>query len=369
MILVLNTGSSSIKFQLFADNADLTLLIKGAIVNLGTNPLLRTETLASANTPQATDQTPLPIDCTHQEALNLLLQWINTHATQGIIHTVAHRVVHGGTQFTQSCVVTEAILTELNKLCPLAPLHQANNLAGIRFVQQSLPNAKQIACFDTAFHAHHEPLFTEYALPKTLRTQGVRRFGFHGLSYEWIVHQLQVTLHPLAHKRLVIAHLGNGASLCATHHGKSIDTTMGLTALDGLPMGTRCGGLDPGAVLYVIRDLGYSLEATEALLYNESGLKGLSNWTNDVSLLQGSALPDAQFALDYFCLKTAQYIAMMAVSLGGLDGLIFTGGIGENAQPIRENLLHRLHFLAPFTPFVIATNEERMMAIHAQKTV
>jgi acetate kinase len=367
VILVLNTGSSSVKFQLFAKprNQPVLKLAKGCIQDLGTQPCFITNLEAAQQANSRHQTIELPIDCNHETAIRFVIEWIHQHPQHWNITEVAHRVVHGGEQFKQSVIVTPEIMNTLEALCPLAPYHQPHNLMGIQIIAELMPQITQIACFDTAFHSHHTRLMTEYALPKTIRELGVRRYGFHGLSYQWIVHHLRDTQHPLANQRLVVAHLGNGASLCAIHQGISIDTTMGLTALDGLPMGSRCGSLDPGAIFYMEHHLNLSTTTIENLLYNESGLRGLSNWTNDVKLLQQSHEPDAQFALDYFCMKTAQYTAMMAVSLGGIDGLIFTAGIGENSVIIRDKIIQHLAFLKPFTTWIIPADEEKMMALEA----
>jgi acetate kinase len=236
----------------------------------------------------------------------------------------------------------------------------------IDIISKINPDILQIACFDTAFHADHDPLFTSYALPEKWRDKGIRHYGFHGLSYEWIAYALRRDEHVLATGRIIAAHLGNGASLCAMHNGVSIDTTTGMTALDGLPMGTRCGNLDPGAVIYIIRDLNLSPDEVEHILYSESGLLGLSGSTNNVKELQESADKNAQFALDYFSLKVAQFMGAMAVALGGVDGVIFTGGIGEHSAFVRDKILARIAFMKPFEVRVIPANEERMMAMQAR---
>lgn len=361
VLLIINSGSSSVKFQVFAYTPELDSLARGKMANLGNDP----EFTAINETKTESKCTELlSRDCDHELAIQFILQWINQQNQNWSIKAVAHRVVHGGELFTQSVFITPKIMKQLKELDPLAPLHQPHNLAAIDILHRIDPTLPQIACFDTAFHSRHAPLFSTYALPLYLRKQGIRRYGFHGLSYEWIAHCLKEHSN-LAEGRVITAHLGNGASLCAMHNGISIDTTMGLTALDGLPMGTRCGSLDPGAITYMIRELGLSSYEVEQILYNESGLLGLSGLTNDVKALQSSSEESAQFAMDYFCLKTAQFIAMMAVSLGGVDGLVFTGGIGENSETIRENILSRLGCLPPFSVLVIPANEEKMMAIHA----
>lgn len=360
-ILVINIGSSSVKFQVFSRQPVLQLLARGKVNDLGSTPLF---TAMDETQNKQVDKTELPADYTHEKALHFILHWIEAQNQNWQVGTVAHRIVHGGKYFKTSVRITPEITAQLRKLCPLAPLHQPLNLAGVEMMSTLRPDVVQIACFDTAFHANHGPLFTEYALSKKMRDQGIRRYGFHGLSYEWIAYALHQNEPELARGRVIAAHLGNGASLCAMHKGISIDTTMGMTALDGLPMGTRCGNLDPGAVIYMIRELGLSPEETESILYHESGLKGLSDWTHDVRLLQDSNKPKARFALDYFCMRAAQLMGMMAVALGGVDGIVFTGGIGENSSLIRDTILCRLDFLRPFEARIIQANEEQMMAMH-----
>lgn len=360
-LLIINSGSSSVKFQVFSNTETLDLLAKGKIINIGGEPSFTAvnETLEHQRT-----LITLEKDMTYEQAIHLILDWISQQQQSWEIHAVAHRVVHGGEYFTQSVLVTPQIISQLETLNSLAPLHQPHNLAAIKIIGRIKPELPQIACFDTAFHAQHTPLFTTCALPEYLRQQGIRRYGFHGLSYEWISLALKKDYPDLANNRIIIAHLGNGASLCAINRGISIDTTMSLTALDGLPMGTRCGSLDPGAVIYMMRELNLPPDKVEEILYNESGLLGLSGKTNNVLELQSSPDKNAQFALEYFCLKTAQFIGMMAISLGGVDGIVFTGGIGENSEPIRANILKRIECLHPFSVIVIPANEEKMMAMH-----
>jgi len=356
-ILVINAGSSSVKFSLFDKGTDLKLLANGQVADIGGKPRFST----------GNDRQALPPGSTHEEALRFILEWIEKQNHPALTIAV-HRVVHGGALFTKPVQITSEILKQLHGLEALAPLHQPHNLAAIEILTKLKPGLPQIACFDTAFHAGHEPLFKVYALPQSLIDKGIQRYGFHGLSYEWIARVLKGEHPQLAKGRVIVAHLGNGASLCAMKNGVSIDTTMGMTALEGLPMGTRCGNLDPGAVIYMIRDLGLLPDKAEHILYNDSGLKGLSGLTNDVKTLQASNDPKAAFALDYFSLKTAQLMGSMAVALGGVDGIVFTGGIGENATTVREIILNRLAFLKPYEMLVIPANEERMMAMHAVGT-
>lgn len=349
VILVLNAGSSSLKFRVYATDDTLTELADGRVTGIGTKAEF------SANSGTAPD---LPATATQADALAAVLAWLGERP----LAAVGHRIVHGGAAFTQAVKLDERIMAELARLNPLAPLHQPHNLAAVRAVTDHAPNVPQVGCFDTAFHAGHDPLFSTYAIPVSLRKQGVRRYGFHGLSYEWIAS------HPEhVQGRVVAAHLGNGASLCAMRDGKSIDTTMGMTALDGLPMGTRCGAIDPGVVLYMQRELGMNAEETERVLSYESGLLGLSGISNDVRALSESPAPEAAFALEYFATMTAQHIARMVVAIGGLDKLIFTGGIGENSATIREAIAEKLTFLPPFAVATIAANEEKMIAQHTRK--
>ncbi|HUY68555.1 MAG TPA: acetate/propionate family kinase [Alphaproteobacteria bacterium] len=359
-ILALNAGSSSVKFSLFVRGNDLPLVAHGAVTGIGGAPEFCAGDKGGA---PATEK--LAQSATQEDGLRAIIDWVHGHESGWQIAAVAHRIVHGGTEFTGPVRIDADVLQRLKKLISLAPLHQPHNLAAVEIAEHFLPNVPQIACFDTAFHVKHDPLFSSFALPQDLRDKGVRRYGFHGLSYEWIAETLRRAHPDLAKDRVVVAHLGNGASLCAMQNGRSIDTTMGMTALDGLPMGTRCGALDAGAVIYMIRDLGLAADELEHVLYEKSGLKGLSGLSNDVKTLLESPDPKAKFALDYFVLKTAQYMAMMVVSMGGTDGIVFTGGIGENAGPVREAVVKRLAVLGQPPILVIPANEERMMAMQS----
>lgn len=275
---------------------------------------------------------------------------------------IVHRIVHGGDKFIRPTLLTNDVLLELEEFSPFAPLHQPHNLNGVRTLQNLFPDVPQYGCFDTAFHAGHDKLHSTFAIPKLLRDKRLRRYGFHGLSYDWMSRQVQA-------KRMVAAHLGSGASLCAMLNGKSVDSTMGLTALDGLPMSTRSGSIDAGLILYLSKNLKYSTEQIEHILYSESGMLGLSGVSSDFKTLIESSDPCAKFAIDFFVFKTAQHIAMMVVSLGGLDKLVFTGGVGENAEPIRQKIINKLSFLPSFEIVIIPTNEEKMMAIQVQEAL
>lgn len=360
-LLVLNTGSSSLKFQVLTLSG-LEVLIAGKLTAIGgaTRLAFRMGTAGS----KSDDARPC---ADHAEALHCVIALIDQHDDGWRLRAIVHRIVHGGRDFTEPVIVTPAIVAALEALTPLAPLHQPHNLAGLAAAHTLAPDAVNIACFDTAFHAGHDALIHSFALPGHLRRAGVRRYGFHGLSYEWIATALAQTRPDLAQGRIVAAHLGNGASLCAMESGRSIDTTMGMTALDGLTMGTRSGAIDAGAVTYMMRQFGYDPLGMDRVLYEQSGLQGLSGISNDVATLLASDDPQAAFALDYFVLKVAQFASVMAVSMGGVDALVFTGGIGENAAVLRGRIMKRLDFLGDIETLVIPADEERMMAIHARR--
>jgi acetate kinase len=361
-LLTINTGSSSIKFVLFSLQSDSPFLAGGKVSGIGSTPVF-----SAHRKKVSAPKESLPLHVSHDHAIDIILQWlIKNREADWKLAGVVHRIVHGGPKYTQPVKITPEVLDYLRTLNPLAPLHQPHNLTGVDIFMRKKADLPQFGCFDTAFHAHHLPIFQTMAIPEKFRSQGVRRYGFHGLSYEWISKYIRKEYPHLSQKRVVIAHLGNGASLCALKDGVSVDTTMGMTALEGLPMGTRCGSIDPGALLYMQREFGLSTDQLEQILYKESGLKGLSGLTNDVQELLQSSKPDAHFALDYFALKTAQFIASMAVSIGGLDALIFTGGIGENEEAVRTNILNHLRFMPAYETHIIPTNEERCMAQEIQ---
>lgn len=350
VLLVLNTGSSSLKFEVFGYER-LDRLAKGKVNGIGTGARL---SAVIEETGARIDRTFSAPD--HGTAMGAVIDLIDRFDEGWRMAATVHRIVHGGATFVDPGIVTPNILAALEALVPLAPLHQPYNLAGIA-ASDRLNDASDIACFDTAFHAGQAPVFRTFAVEETLRDKGIRRYGFHGISYDWIARVLAKDHPGLAKGKVVVGHLGNGASLCAMANGMSIDTTMGMTALDGLPMGSRTGAIDAGAITYMLRDLGLSVDEVERTLYENSGLKGLSGISNDVKTLIESSDPRAAFALDYFALKVAQYAAMMAVSMGG---------IGENAAPVRDAILARLAFLPPFRTLIIPANEERMMAIHGK---
>lgn len=360
-VLVLNAGSSSLKFQVFRVG-DLDVLARGKAVRLGEPEPAMDASLADGTR----ERIALSPFCDHDTALAAVLAFVDRHDDAWRMKAVVHRIVHGGERFVDPVVVTPEIFMALEALSPLAPLHQPHNLAAVTAARRLMADVPNIACFDTAFHARHDALTHNFALEQELRDKGIRRYGFHGLSYQWL-EMVLAEQHPRLHAgRVVAAHLGNGASLCAILGGRSIDTTMGMTALDGLPMGTRCGALDAGAVLYMFQSLGMNAQEVSDALYERSGLLGLSGLSNDVETLLKSDDPRARFALDYFALKVAQLAASMAAAIGGIDALVFTGGIGEHAAPVRDAVVERLRFLGAFEVIVVKANEERVMALQAR---
>ncbi|MDD4616184.1 MAG: acetate/propionate family kinase [Alphaproteobacteria bacterium] len=362
-LLILNAGSSSVKFQLFECSDALPRLATGSVTGIGTNPVLA----AARDGTESKIKVALPPGETQKAAVRRILDWVESLNANWKIIGVAHRFVHGGLEFFEPTLIDSNVFHRLKKLIPLALLHQPHHLAGVGVITRILPLVPQIACFDTAFHAHHEEKFTNYAVPQEITDKGVRRYGFHGLSYAFIAQTLKREYPDIARGKVVVAHLGNGSSLCAIKNGQGIDTTMGMTVLDGLPMGTRTGSIDPGAVFYIIRELGMTPDEVEQIFYHRSGLKGMSGVSNDVKTLLESDNPRAKYALDYFCTYIAKNIASMAVSLGGIDALVFTGGIGENAAPVRESVMKYLSFMNIPRMLVIPTNEERYMAEQARR--
>lgn len=385
-ILVINAGSSSIKFQVFAvQSGSLTAQIKGQLDGIGSRPRLR----ATGAQGQSLADRPLqPEEAADVPAgLQLAAAWLRQEHTIDPI-AVGHRVVHGGPDYDCPVLVDRAVLTRLERYMPLAPLHQPNNLAPIRTLLERLPQLPQVACFDTAFHRTHSAVADHFAIPEQLYTEGVRRYGFHGLSYEYIASQLPAIAPGIAAGRIIVAHLGSGASMCALCNGRSVESTMGFTALDGLPMGTRPGQIDPGVVLYLIAQKGMTAPEVQHLLYQDCGMKGLSGVSNDMRQLLASNNPQAAFAIEYFVYRAALSAGMLAAALGGVDGFVFTAGIGENAPEIRARIVEKLRWLgfaldaeanAKNRPLisqpnslpihVIPTNEELMIARHTSSLV
>jgi acetate kinase len=343
-LLTLNAGSSSIKYALFTRDG-ARLVSGGQIDGIGVA--------------QGTSPTPAR---THDDALAEVLAGLRA---QGIrVGAVGHRIVHGGARFVQPMRIDDALVAQIDALIPLAPLHQPHNVAGVRAARAAFAGVPQVACFDTAFHAAQPELNRRFALPQALFDAGVRRYGFHGLSYESILTQLQASDPVRARGRVVIAHLGNGASMCALHGGRSIATTMSFSPLDGLPMGTRCGRLDPAVVLHLIQQQGRSADEVAQLLFRESGLRGLSGISSDMRELEASAAPAAQMAIAYFVEHVLREFAGMAAALRGIDTLVFTGGIGENAAALRERIVAGAAWMRPFDVQVLHTDEESVIARH-----
>ena len=343
-ILALNAGSSSIKFGLFeaGKGSRLSLLSKGGIEGVGGDPHF---TATDADGSVLEDRHWQGKDAAYEAMLGALLAWAEVHVQPDTLAAVGHRVVHGGRDFTAPLRLTVDIVRQLDALTPLAPLHQPHSLAPIRALMALRPGLPQVACFDTAFHHTMPAVATRFALPRSYEAEGVRRYGFHGLSYEYIARALRRQAPALAVGRVVVAHLGNGASLCAMRDGQSQDTTMGFTALDGLVMGTRCGTLDAGVVLYMLQQKGLSAHEVEHVLYERSGLLGVSGLSGDMQALLASADPRAREAVELFAFRAGQETAAMASSLGGLDGFVFTGGIGEHAAEVRAMVCERLRWL------------------------
>lgn len=382
-LFVVNAGSSSIKFKLYrVAGDDIELMFGGAVDGIGTRPRLKAK--SGDGTPLIKRSFPVAEVSNSAQAQQAVADWVVGEIQDMVIIGIGHRVVHGGPVYSAPVLVDDAVMKTLETFIPLAPLHQLSNLDPIRVLRQRRPDLPQVACFDTAFHRGHPELSDRFALPRALHDEGVRRYGFHGLSYEYVSQALYGVAPEIADKRVIIAHLGSGASVCALQGGRSIETTMGFTALDGLPMGTRSGSLDPGVVLHLIEQKGMSPAAVGHMLYHESGLLGLSGISNDVRELLESDRPEAAMAIDFFSLRVAQAVASLSVTLGGLDGIVFTAGVGENAWQVRQNVVDRLHWTGlslkaeanrcndrridaegSRTPiFVVATDEERMIAQH-----
>jgi acetate kinase len=382
-ILTLNAGSSSIKFALFDGASELSERVRGQVEGLGATPRLEAEQGGRRIAEQTLDSVEVT---DHDAALKKILAFLDTTGRVAIA-AVGHRVVHGGVDFTESVVLDEPGMAILARLNPLAPLHQPHNLSGVRAAQRAFPDALQVACFDTAFHRSHPWVNDTYALPREFYEQGIRRYGFHGLSYEYVTDRLKqvAPLHEAG--RVVVMHLGNGASMCAIRDGQSVGSSMGFTALDGLPMGTRCGQLDPGVVLYLMKEKAMTADQVEDLLYRKSGLKGLSGLSQDMRELEKAGTPEAMQAIDYFVFRIRRELGSMAAILSGLDAVVFCGGIGEHAWRIRDLVCRGFEWLgleldetrnqagatvissdrSRARVFVIPTDEEMMIARHTAR--
>ncbi|MGR3615526.1 MAG: acetate/propionate family kinase [Paracoccaceae bacterium] len=367
--LTINAGSSSVKFGVYDTAPDPAMHMAGQVENLGPVALL------CIDGEEGRDIGPAD----HAAAFRIIAEQVSHRMGDVAPLGIGHRIVHGGKSFTVPVVLTPDVIAQLTALEPLAPLHQPHNLALVAASNVLFPDVPQIGCFDTGFHVGHPFVNDTFALPRRFYEKGVRRYGFHGLSYDYITSHLRAEYPDLAKGRVIIVHLGNGASMCAVKDGKSMGSTMGFSALDGLPMGTRCGQLDPGVLLYLMEQ-GFSLEAITHILYKESGLKGMSGISHDMRTLLASDDPKAREAIDYYIFRIRREIGSMAVILGGLDAVVFCGGIGENAAPIRAGVLEGLAFLGLelneqaneangpdigkglFRALVIPTDEERIIA-------
>jgi acetate kinase len=382
-ILVVNAGSSSVKFQVFSVEGEgkLQRQIKGQMDGIGSRPRLRAS--GADGDPMADRAYPIEAVADVPAAMAVAGAWLRDELDINPI-AVGHRVVHGGPDYSAPVELTDDVTAKLEALTPLAPLHHPRCLAPVRAIRAIRPDLTQIACFDTAFHHGIAPPANRFAIPRRYEERGVRRYGFHGLSFEYVAERLARIAPQLVAKRTVIAHLGNGASLCGLRDGRSIDTTMGLTPLDGLVMGTRCGRIDPGVLLYLQQHEKMSIEDVQHLLYHESGLLGVSRIASDMRTLLASSEAAAREAVELFTFRAAQEVAAMATTLAGLDCLVFTGGIGEHAKEIRSAIGERLEWLgvridaaandaareringgdSAVDVFVIPTNEELMIARH-----
>jgi acetate kinase len=381
--VVLNAGSSSLKFCIYRNPEPQTWRMdaRGQIDGIGTSPKFSAKDGDGA---VVDDRALDPSVRDGRAALDELAGWLRARYGGARVLGVGHRVVHGGARYTGPTLVTPEVLRELRELIPLAPLHQPHNLAAIDAVADRLPDVPQVVCFDTSFHRGQPAVAQVVPLPHDLCAAGVQRYGFHGLSYEYIASVLPQAAPEIAHGRVIVAHLGSGASLCAMKDRRSVDSTLGFTALDGLCMGTRPGAVDPGVILYLFQTLGLSAREVETILYKKSGLLGISGISNDMRDLLSNGAPAARLAVDYFVYRAAKEIGALAAVLGGIDGLVFTAGIGENSPEIRRRICDASTWLgihldedanarkgprisrtdSPVSVLVIPTNEELMIARH-----
>jgi acetate kinase len=365
-LLTLNAGSSSIKFALFARDAlDAAPAFMGQVegIGLAAHAALKVRGADGATVHDGDLHGANGAKLTHDDAIASVLGWLAHDMSQVRIAAVGHRIVHGGSRFEKSVKIDDDVVAGIADLVSLAPLHQPHNLSGVKAARRAF-DVPQVACFDTAFHCVQPELNRRFALPQSLFDEGVRRYGFHGLSYESIVTSMMADDPARARGKVVVAHLGNGASMCALLDGRSVATTMSFSPLDGLPMGTRCGRLDPAVVLHLIQKQGRSVDDVTRLLYRESGLLGLSGISSDMRELESSTLPAAKIAIDYFTEHVLRELAAMAAALRGIDTFVFTGGIGENAAGLRARVVEGAAWMGPVDVRVIRTNEEAVIARH-----
>jgi acetate kinase len=389
LILVVNAGSSSLKFALFRRNEANQPVAEaaGQVEGIGTQPRFTVKNAAGQTLVDRAHDVDEVIH--HGGAIAVIRSWLHEHDQGAKLLAVGHRVVHGGQHFSQPVLVDTKVLTELEGLVPLAPLHQPQCIAVIRAVQEVMPTLPQIACFDTAFHVTQPAVAQAFALPRHLTAEGVRRYGFHGLSYEYIASALPALRPELASARVIVAHLGSGASMCALRGNRSVATTMSFTPLDGLVMGTRCGSLDPGVLLYLMDRHGMDARALEKLLYHESGLLGVSGISSDMRTLLASDDPSAKEAIELFVYRIGRELGSLVAALGGLDALVFTGGIGERSAVIRSQICRQAAWLgleldaaaneghgpclstpaSKVTAWVVPTDEDLIIARHTLERV
>jgi acetate kinase len=387
LILTLNAGSSSLKFAAFgADNGGLNLLASGQIEGIGAQAKGVVKSAGGEKTELTVTPSAGRVD--HHAAMGAILSWLKSADLDSAVVAVGHRVVHGGPYLVEPMLIDDAAIEKLKALIPLAPLHQPHNLAGVEAAIRAFPDMPQVACFDTAFHRNHPFVSDTFALPRSYYDEGVRRYGFHGLSYEYIVRRLRSIAPQIAREEVIVAHLGNGASMCAIKDGRSMASTMGFTALDGLPMGTRCGQLDPGVLLYLMAAKKMNAEQISDLLYKNSGLKGMSGVSQDMRELEASDSPGARDAIAYFVARIRRELGALAATVDGAEAVVFTGGIGEHSWRVREAVLTGMEWMgiqideeanranaqiisaksSPTMVFVIPTDEERMIAEHTSRT-
>jgi len=386
-IAVLNAGSSSLKFSVFGVGETLTLNVRGQVEGIGTAPRFVAKDPSGAVVAEQSWGGSDAID--HAGAVEHLFSYLATDLKRGRLLAVGHRVVHGGTRYGAPVRVDATVIDALAELVPLAPLHQPHNLTPIRAIAARMPAMPQVACFDTAFHHDQPPLAQAFALPPEITGQGVRRYGFHGLSYEYVAGAMRTLDMRAAAGRVVVAHLGNGASMCAMADGRSVASTMGFTALDGLVMGTRSGTIDPGVMIWLMDQMGMGPRDLERLLYHRSGLLGVSGISSDMRTLLASGEPRAKLAIELFCYRAGRELGSLAAALGGLDALVFTGGIGEHAAPIRAAIVRGACWLglaldadanaagkrritsdtSRVPAYVVPTDEELMIARHVRSAL
>ena len=385
-VLTINAGSSSIKFSMYDVKETPVRRLVGQIDGIGSSVRLKATDAAGVtliDQSWASGEGP----GNHKAALGIIIRWLDKVAPDARVEGVGHRVVHGGKIYAAPMILDDSVVAQLAKFNPLAPLHQPHNVAGIHAAREAFPGAPQVACFDTAFHRTQPFVAEAFALPRHYYDEGLRRYGFHGLSYEYISLRMAEIAPVEAAGRVVVAHLGNGASMSAVKGGHCVATTLGFSPLDGVPMGTRCGQIDPGVLLYLMDEKGMSAQQISDLLYKECGLKGLSELSNDMRVLEGSDDPKSKLAIDYFCYRVRREIGSLAGAMDGIDALVFTAGIGENGKKIRARILEGTQWLgieldaeandqrktviskpsSKVKVFVVPTDEELMIARHTIK--